>query len=188
MSAKSQSKKRSNNKTDTTGTQADSRATPEAGNARPLTPQQELFCAEYLVDYNGTKAAQRAGYAEKTAAAQAARLLRNVNILSRVRALQKERLEKLAVTQESVLLNLLEVYDRCMQKKPVYEWDYETGQYKETGEYSFDSKGALRALELIGKHLAMFTQKVEHSGSVETGNGELASILEQLKARSDDAE
>ncbi len=185
MPAKNQSKKRSENRT---GTQASNHAIPEAGNVRPLTPQQELFCAEYLVDYNGTKAAQRAGYAEKTAAAQASRLLKNVNILSRVRALQKERLEKLAVTQESVLLNLLEVYDRCMQKKPVYEWDYETGQYKETGEYAFDSKGALRALELIGKHLAMFTQKVEHSGSVETGNGELASILEQLKARSDDAE
>lgn len=185
MPAKNQSKKRSENRT---GTQAANHAIPEAGNVRPLTPQQELFCAEYLVDYNGTKAAQRAGYAEKTAAAQASRLLKNVNILSRVRALQKERLEKLAVTQESVLLNLLEVYDRCMQKKPVYEWDYETGQYKETGEYAFDSKGALRALELIGRHLAMFTQKVEHSGSVETGNGELASILEQLKARGDDAE
>lgn len=185
MPAKNQSQKRSNNKTDT---RAVNRATSEAVNVRSLTPQQELFCAEYLVDYNGTKAAQRAGYAEKTAAAQASRLLKNVNVLSRVRALQKERLEKLAVTQESVLLNLLEVYDRCMQKKPVTEWDYETGQYKETGEYAFDSKGALRALELIGKHLAMFTQKVEHSGSVETGNGELASILEQLKARSDDAE
>ena len=163
MLAKDKNKKQSANKTDA---QAANHTNPEADNARPLTPQQELFCAEYLVDYNGTKAAQRAGYAEKTAAAQAARLLRNVNILSRVRALQKERLEKLAVTQESVLLNLLEVYDRCMQKKPVYEWDYETGQYKETGEYAFDSKGALRALELIGKHLAMFTQKVEYSGGV----------------------
>lgn len=155
---------------------------------RSLTPQQELFCAEYLTDYNGTQAAKRAGYAEKTAAAQAARLLKNVNVLSRVRALQKERLEKLAVTQESVLLNLLEVYDRCMQKKPVMEWDYNLKEYQETGEYVFDSKGALRALELIGKHLAMFTQKVEHCGSVETGTGELASILEQLKARNDDAE
>lgn len=153
-----------------------------------LTPQQELFCQEYIVDYNATQAAKRAGYAEKNAAAQASRLLRNVNILSRVRAIQKERLEKLALTQESVLLGLLEVYDRCMQHKPVMAWDHAAGAYKETGEYEFDSKGALRALELLGKHLTMFTQKIEHSGSVETGNSELASILEQLRVRGADAE
>lgn len=148
-----------------------------------LTPQQELFCQEYIVDYNGTQAAKRAGYSDKTAAVQASRLLKNAKVLSRVRAIQKERLEKLALTQESVLLNLLEVYDRCMQKKPVTEWDYETGEYKETGTYEFDAKGAL---ELLGKHLAMFTQKVEHSGSVETGNSELASILEQLRTGGND--
>lgn len=126
-----------------------------------LTPQQELFCQEYRVDYNGTKAAIRAGYSEKTAAAQSARLLRNVNILTRVRAIQKERFEKLAVTQELVLLNLIEVYNRCMQAKPVTEWDYDEHKYVETGEYTFDSKGALRAMEMIGKHMAMFTNKVE---------------------------
>lgn len=58
MPAKKQSKKRSDNKTDTRDAQASNHAIPEAGNVRPLTPQQELFCAEYLVDYNGTKAAQ----------------------------------------------------------------------------------------------------------------------------------
>ncbi len=153
-----------------------------------LTPQQELFCQEYIVDYNGTQAAKRAGYAEKTASVQASRLLRNDKVLSRVRVIQKERLEKLALTQESVLLNLLEVYDRCMQNHPVKEWDYEKGEYTEKGNYEFDSKGALRALELLGKHLAMFAQKVEHSGSVETGNNELASILEQLRTNRTDAE
>ncbi|MEZ3496705.1 MAG: terminase small subunit [Lachnospiraceae bacterium] len=154
----------------------------------PLTPQQERFCQEYAVDYNGTNAAKRAGYSESTAASQASRLLKNAKVLSRVRAIQKEQLEKTALTKASVLLNLMDVYDRCMQKKPVTEWDYEAGEYKETGTYAFDSKGALRALELLGKHLAMFTNKIEHSGNVETGNGELSSILEQLKSRSADAQ
>lgn len=147
-----------------------------------LTPQQEIFCQEYIVDYNGTQAAIRAGYAEKTAASQASRLLKNANVLSRVRAIQKERLEKLALTQEAVLLKFLEVYDRCMQVSPVMEWDYTERKYVKTGEYAFDAKGALRALEDIGKYLQMFTTKVEHSGSIETGGGELASILEQLRA------
>lgn len=152
---------------------------------KKISQQQEMFCQEYIVDYNGTQAAIRAGYSEKTAAAQSARLLRNVNILARIRAIQKERLEKLAVTQESVILNLLDVYDRCMQAKPVLEWDYDEKKYIETGEYTFDSKGALKAMEMIGKHLAMFTNKVEHSGSIDTGNTELSEILNQLKARND---
>lgn len=152
---------------------------------KKLNQQQELFCQEYIVDYNGTQAARRAGYSEKTASMQASRLLRNDNILARVRAIQKERLEKLAVTQESVILNLLEVYDRCMQAKPVLEWDYNESKMVETGEYTFDSKGALKAMEMIGKHLAMFTNMVEHSGTVNTGNTELTAILDQLKARND---
>lgn len=150
-----------------------------------LTPQQEMFCQEYIVDYNGTQAAIRAGYSEKNARTHASRMLTNANILSRVRAIQKERLEKLAVTQESVILKLLEIYDRCMQAKPVMEWDYNERKYVETGEYTFDSRGALNALEMIGKHLAMFTNKVEHSGNIGTENKELTEILSQLKARND---
>lgn len=131
-----------------------------------LTPQQEMFCQEYIVDYNGTQAAIRAGYSEKNARTHASRMLTNANILSRVRAIQKERLEKLAVTQESVILKLLEIYDRCMQAKPVMEWDYNERKYVATGEYTFDSRGALNALEMIGKHLAMFTNKIKHSGDI----------------------
>lgn len=150
-----------------------------------ITPQQEMFCQEYNVDYNGTQAAIRAGYSKKTARKQASKLLTKGDILARIRAIQKERLEKLAVTQESVILNLLDVYDRCMQAKPVLEWDYDEKKYIETGEYTFDSKGALKAMEMIGKHLAMFTNKVEHSGSIDTGNTELSEILNQLKDRND---
>lgn len=128
---------------------------------KKLTEQQELFCQEYIVDYNATQAAHRAKY--KHPASQGPRLLKNVDVLARVRAIQKERFDKLALTQEAVLLNLLEVYDRCMQAKPVVEWDYQKKEYVETGEYTFDSKGALKAMEMIGKHLAMFANKPKKS-------------------------
>lgn len=144
---------------------------PKKNDDVKLTEQQELFCQEYVIDYNGTKAAIRAGYSQKTAKSQAHRLLTKEHILARIRAIQKERLEKLAVTQESVLLNLLEIYDRCMQAKPVLEWDYGEKKYVETGEYTFDSKGALKAMEMIGKHLAMFTNKIEHSSDQKGGTG-----------------
>lgn len=32
-----------------------------------LTPKQRVFCEEYVIDYNGTRAAIKAGYSEKTA-------------------------------------------------------------------------------------------------------------------------
>lgn len=151
-----------------------------------LTPQQELFCYEYTVDYNATNAAIRAGYSKKTAAAQGSRLLKDVNIITRVRAIQSERVEKIALTADAVVLKLLDVYDRCMTAVPVTQWDYNEHKYVETGEYNFDSKGALRALELLGKHLSMFTQKIEHSGEVKNGNFELQEILGQLKNRASD--
>ncbi len=42
--------------------------------------QHELFCQEYLIDLNGTKAAKRAKYSEKTARIQASQLLSKLNI------------------------------------------------------------------------------------------------------------
>ena len=35
-----------------------------------LTPKQELFCKEYLIDLNAKQAAIRAGYSPKTAGEQ----------------------------------------------------------------------------------------------------------------------
>ena len=45
-----------------------------------LTPKQERFCQEYLIDLCGTQAAIRAGYSKHTAQPQSARLLSNVII------------------------------------------------------------------------------------------------------------
>ena len=39
------------------------------------------------------------------------------------------------------------------------EWDYTAHEMVEKGQYEFDSKGALKALEMIGKHLGMFEKK-----------------------------
>lgn len=150
-----------------------------------ISQQQDRFCREYVVDYNGTQAAIRAGYSKKTARSQASRLLTNENILSRIRAIQIEELKKMSVTPESVILKFLEIYDRCTQAKPVMKWDSTKHEYVESGMYTFDAKGAIGALTKIGEYLAMFKNKVEHSGSVNMGNKELSEILNQLKARND---
>lgn len=66
-----------------------------------------------------------------------------------------------------VVESLLEISQKCQQAKPVLEWNSETRQMVETGEFEFDSNGANKALELIGKHLGMFKDKLEHSGKVD---------------------
>ncbi len=138
-------------------------------NVKKLTGKEEKFCREYIVDYNGTQAAIRAGYSPKSARQIASRLLTKDYILSRIRAIQIEELEKLSVTPESVIIRFLDIYDRCTQAKPVMEWDYSEHKLVETGEYTFDSKGAINALTKIGDYLAMFTQNVNTnvSGSLD---------------------
>jgi len=125
--------------------------------------KHELFCREYVVDYNGTQAAIRAGYSKKTAHVQASALLRNPKVLTRVRELQKEQTERLAISQDWVIHQLVDVVEKCLTPVEVMEWDYEAKEMRGTGTFNFDSKGATKALELIGKHLGMYTDKMEVS-------------------------
>lgn len=131
-----------------------------------LTDRQETFVREYLVDLNARQAAIRAGYSEKTAQEQGSRLLSNVKVRTRIDELMDSRKEKLELDAQWVLNRLMQVANRSMKAEPVMKWDYEERSMVETGEFTFDSRGANQALELIGKHLAMFKDKIEHSGDV----------------------
>lgn len=53
-----------------------------------LTDKQEMFCQQYLKDLNGTQAAIRTGYSEKTSKEQAARLLSKKHIRDRINKLK----------------------------------------------------------------------------------------------------
>ena len=150
-----------------------------------LTEKQKQFCYEYLVDYNGTKAATRSGYSEKTACSQANRLLRNVEVLACVRKLQEEKTQRLIVTPAWVVQKLVDVTEKAMQAVPVMQYDYEEKELLPTGEYEFDSRGATKALELIGKHLGMFVEKIETKQTV-TVVSKLDSILDELKDTEDE--
>lgn len=74
-----------------------------------LTPRQQCFVSEYLVDLNATQAAIRAGYSAKTASSQGERLLRNVEVADAVQAAMKAREDRTAITQDMVLRELAKI-------------------------------------------------------------------------------
>jgi phage terminase small subunit len=68
-----------------------------------LTPKQQRFVAEYLVDLNATQAAVRAGYSRKTAKEQAYRLFTNVHVQAAIQRLQTAKLQRAELTADRVL-------------------------------------------------------------------------------------
>lgn len=105
--------------------------------AAKLNLQQKQFCIEWTIDFNATKAAERAKYSKKTAYSQGQRLLKHVEVQAEIRRIMKKRAEKVEITAENVL-------------KGIYDIAFEPGG-KRTDQ--------LKALELLGKYLALFTER-----------------------------
>ena len=112
-----------------------------------LEEKQKMFCKEYLVDFNGTQAAIRAGYSKKTANEQASRLLTKVNVQTYLKQLIEKRNKRTNITQDDVIADIIKVKDRCMQNEAVLD-----KEGNETGIYKFDSNGANKALDMLMKH------------------------------------
>ena len=143
------------------------------GSARTqaLTARQARFVEEYLLDGNGTQAAIRAGYSVRSAKQHGSRVLLTPQVqmaLAERRAVVSARCELDAAW---VLDRLREVTERCLQAVPVRD---RLGQ--ETGEWRFDAGGATRALALLGKHLGMFSERVD----VQLLRSEVAQVAEEM--------
>jgi hypothetical protein len=104
----------------------------------------------------------RAGYAKSTALAQGKRLLEHVGIARAISEGRAKMAVRANIDQDWVMQNLIECSQRCLQKTPVTEWDHERREFVPATDsegrtvYQFDSKGANRAWELLGKQLGMF--------------------------------
>jgi len=68
-----------------------------------LNDRQEMFCKEYVVDFNGTQAAIRAGYSKNTANEQAAQNLTKLSIQARIKELIHERSEEVGITGKRII-------------------------------------------------------------------------------------
>lgn len=155
-----------------------------------LTPKQQRFCLEYLVDLNATQAAIRAGYSEETANKQGPRMLVNAGIQEEIQRLGQKREKRTEITADLVLFELLriaradisEAFDENGNLKPikdipedvrraisgvdVFEEFAGRGEDREsigqTKKLRFWDK--TRALEMLGRHLRLFADKLELTG------------------------
>ncbi len=105
-----------------------------------LTAKQDTFCREYLVDLNATAAARRAGYSAKNADKIGSELLGKTGVAARVCELQAEAATRNEISLDDVIQMLVE--DRRDAK-------------------AANQHGpAVRAAELLGKHLGAFTDRM----------------------------
>ena len=81
-----------------------------------MSPKQQRFAEEYVVDHNATQAAIRAGYSEQTAKQQGSRLLTNVDVIEAVRAKEARLSRKIEVTVASLTEELEEARSLALEK------------------------------------------------------------------------
>lgn len=114
---------------------------------------------------NATQAAIRAGYSEDSAGVIGCENLTKPHIQEAIAAQKQLLADKAELSIAKILDTLKNIQGRCLQSAPVYD---RTGkrviiENQSTGEedcaaYTFDSKGAIKATELLGKHLGMFKE------------------------------
>lgn len=144
-----------------------------------LSPKQQQFISEYMLDLNATKAAVRAGYSEKTARQIGSENLSKPAIQEAIARAKIARSEATKIDAEWVLKQAVELHQRCMQEiKPAK--NPKTGKqiYDCDGNalFTFNAAAANRALELVGKHISVAAFK----DRFEVSNG--PSLEERIQA------
>lgn len=132
-----------------------------------LTPKQQLFCDEYLIDLNATQAAIRAGYSAKTARSIGQENLTKPVIKEYIEKRMEEKEKNLIADQDEVLRYLTSVM-RGESRASVVVVE-STGDFMTMAremEKAPDEKEKLKAAELLGKRYAIFSDKLDIDGAV----------------------
>ena len=178
--------------------------TEPAESSRALTPKQAAFVREYLVDSNGKQAAIRAGYTERSAEVTASKLLRNPKVREVVEAGKAVVAERAEVEAVEVLRELKRigfadpgrVLDADGALLPLHKMPEDIRRAISSVEVEelFEGKGEERvqvgtltkvkfwdkpkSLELLGKYLKLFTDKVELGGELKLTHEDALGALE----------
>ena len=164
-----------------------------------LTEKQKIFADEYLTDLNATRAYKVAYPRVKNddvAAPAAARLLRNVKVANYVEERMQERQKRTEVTQDRVIEELAaiafaRVTDyaevtggavRIRNTEELTETQIRAIAGIKDGKFGVELKlnDKEKALELLGRHLGMFKDKLEVSGTLETEKTKLDDLIQQM--------
>lgn len=167
-----------------------------------LTPKQERFVQEYLVDLNATAAAKRAGYSDKTACEQATRLLANVKVQTAIQDAKKARQERTEITQDMVIRELAKLgffdirkmFDKDGKPLDISQLDSDTAAAlvgldvqdvtDNDGNYigyvkKYKMADKIRALELLGRHVGAFEKQEKKTGAIAEAMKALADVLQR---------
>ena len=141
-----------------------------------LTAKQEAFVREYLIDLNATQAAVRAGYSQRRASEISYQLLQKTTVQKAIEAAMRERRKRTEVTVDRVVEELRDMafYDPAdlallgpasgpedIAKLPedvrraIVGWSWD-----KSGNFTVKLAPKVPALELLGRHLAMFKDKL----------------------------
>lgn len=166
-----------------------------------LTPKQQRFVEEYLIDLNATQAAIRAGYSEKTAKSIGQENLTKPDIQKAIEEAQNKRTEQTQIDAAYVLrrlveidqMDVLDIMDDQMKILPLRDWPKIWRQYISNIENLelTDADGVFKKikwpdkvknLELLGRHVSVgaFKDKVEHSGKLEIQS--LSDLMDELSS------
>ena len=153
-----------------------------------LTPKQERFVGEYLKDPNATQAAIRAGYSPSSAAEIGYENLRKPQIATAISEAFKARAERTRVEGDRVVLELARIGFSDIRE--IASWGEGGFAYKASDELTDEAAATIaaitetvtrtrdggkrrtlmiklhdkvRSLELLGRHLGIFTDKIEMS-------------------------
>lgn len=151
-----------------------------------LTDKQEMFCYEYLIDFNATQAAIRAGYSAASASVTGSRNLSNASVSKRLQVLMESRRARVAASADYVLQRLIEIdsldvadiVDDEGNVLPIKDWTADWRKSIAAIDVS-EVKTAnalvkkirlpdkLKNLELIGKHIdvSAFREQLKQSNS-----------------------
>ena len=135
-----------------------------------MTPKQQRFVDEYLIDLNATQAAIRAGYSEKTARQVGAENLSKPDIAAAIEAQAQARSQRTKIDADMVLHGILHNIRRCEQGEVVRNsrgepMMVETPDGEQAVAYRYDATNALKGYEMLGRHLRLFTDRHEHEGA-----------------------
>ena len=147
---------------------------------KKLTPKQDMFCLEYLIDLNATQAAIRAGYSEKTAQMISSENLTKPIIQARIQELKQVRVKRATKSADDVIKELENVgFSRIGD---VVEWN-ESGMafIKNSAELSDDAMAAIESVQVVEEVTHVTSNKAEGEGDPERKVVSSANIKSKVK-------